>query len=392
MASKPAMEDSIQMPTGRELIELALSRDGAPSFAALTCYQDILLRDHWEQATDAPWWAWHDPDPEAAAKPWLDLVERTGEDWYMTPLGASAEERCDVRIEDGPDGVFRVNMAAGERHRLHREPIGGFQPGPEDPAGMPAHGVRDRDELLARMTAHFGMPDPQPPEPARLDLPNALHARLAHDRMPIGHVSAPWWRCSFIWGFQERMTLAVDRPDLVDAACERFMEHCIAEVARLKAMGVGLVWLEDCASDMISPELFREFGLNRLRPIVEAVREAGMLSALYYCGKPDDRWDMLLDTGADALALEESKKHFHIDITDVADLVGGRMALFGNVDAIGLMERGSDAELEAEIARQSEAGIRNRRRFVMCVGSPITPRTPLSRVRAYCDMAHRWGT
>ncbi len=94
---------------------------------------------------------------------------------------------------------------------------------------------------------------------------------------------------------------------------------------------------------------------------------------------------MLLDTGADALALGESKKHFTIDIADVADLVGGRMALFGNLDAIGLMESGTDADLECEIARQSEARIRNRRRFVMCVGSPITPRTPLTRVRAYCD-------
>jgi uroporphyrinogen-III decarboxylase len=97
-----------------------------------------------------------------------------------------------------------------------------------------------------------------------------------------------------------------------------------------------------------------------------------------------------MDTGADALALEESKKHFTIDIADVAELVDGRMALFGNVDAIGLMESSSDADLQAEIARQCEAGVRNGRRFVLCTGSPITPRTPLARVRTYTDMAHAW--
>ena len=376
------------MHSGRELIALALSPDGAPSFAAVTCYQDILLRDHWEQATDAPWWAWYDPRPQAAAKPWLDLIERTQEDWYITPLGASAEEQRDVRIEETLDGVFRVNTATGERRTIQREPVGGAQPGAENAASMPAHGVRDGDELMARISELFGRPNPEPPEPARLELPTILHARLAQDRMPIANISAPWWRTSYIWGFQERMMLAAERPDLVDAACGVFMEHAIAEVARLKAMGVGLVWLEDCTSDMISPELFRTLERNRIRPIVEAIRRAGMLSVHYYCGRPDDRWDMLMDTGADALALEESKKHFVVDIADVTDRVGGRMALFGNIDAIGLMERSSDAEHEAEIARQAEAGIRNRRRFVMCVGSPITPRTPLKRVRDYCDLVH----
>ena len=378
------------MPTGRELIEMALSQQGAPSFAAVTCYQDILLRDHWEEATDAPWWAWHSPDPETAAKPWIDLLNRTGEDWYMTPLGASAAEQRNIRVEETASGVFRMNQATGERQRIEREPIGGFQPGPEVPEGKPAHGIRDPDALLARMEEVFGQPNPGALEPAQLELPNLLHAHFARERMPIGHISAPWWRCSFLWGFQERMTLVVERPDLIDAACARFMEHCIADVARLKAMGVGLVWLEDCNSDLISPEAFRQFGLERLRPVVEAIREAGMLSVLYFCGKPDDRWDMLLDTGADALALEESKKHFAIDIADVADLLNGRMALFGNLDAIHLMEKGSDAEVKAEIARQCQAGLRNRRRFVMCLGSPLTPRTPLERVRDYCNWTHSW--
>jgi Fic family protein len=49
---------------------------------------------------------------------------------------------------------------------------------------------------------------------------------------------------------------------------------------------------------------------------------------------------------------EESKKGFAIDIEEVAERVDGRMALLGNVDAIGLMEHGSDEELRAEIARQ----------------------------------------
>jgi uroporphyrinogen-III decarboxylase len=98
-----------------------------------------------------------------------------------------------------------------------------------------------------------------------------------------------------------------------------------------------------------------------------------------------------MDTGADALALEEGKKGFAIDIVAVADRMRGRMALLGNVDAIGLMEHGSDDDLAAEIARQCEAGRRNRGRFVVSLGSPVTPGTPLARVRQYCDLVHAWS-
>jgi uroporphyrinogen-III decarboxylase len=125
-----------------------------------------------------------------------------------------------------------------------------------------------------------------------------------------------------------------------------------------------------------------------VRQLTEAIRAAGMLSVHYYCGRPDDRWEFLLDTGADALALEEGKKGFAVDMLQVAELVDGRMALLGNIDAIAVMESGSDTVLQAEIARQTEAGKRNRGRFVMSVGSPVTPGTPLSRVRRYCDIVH----
>lgn len=113
--------------------------------------------------------------------------------------------------------------------------------------------------------------------------------------------------------------------------------------------------------------------------------------SIYYCGNPNDRLDLLLSVGADALALEESKKGFAIDIDDVVERVQGRCALLGNLDAIHLLEHGSEAALCAEIARQLAAGRRTGRRFVMSIGSPVTPGTPVARVRPYCDLVHELG-
>jgi uroporphyrinogen-III decarboxylase len=75
----------------------------------------------------------------------------------------------------------------------------------------------------------------------------------------------------------------------------------------------------------------------------------------------------------------------------VADRVGGRLALLGDLDAIGLLEHGSDSALRVEVARQCEAGRRNRDRFIASVGSPVTPGTPIGRVRRTCDLVHEMG-
>jgi uroporphyrinogen-III decarboxylase len=65
--------------------------------------------------------------------------------------------------------------------------------------------------------------------------------------------------------------------------------------------------------------------------------------------------------------------------------------VLGNLDSIGVLENGSEAGLRAEIGRQLRAGRRNGSRFILSTGSPVTPRTPVSRVRRYCEMARELG-
>ena len=144
-------------------------------------------------------------------------------------------------------------------------------------------------------------------------------------------------------------------------------------------------------TDMISPRAYAALNLPFLQQLVAAIRAAGMWSIHYFCGNPAGKWDHLLAAGADALSFEESKKGFVIDIEEVVARTGGRCAVLGNLDAVGLLQNGSEGQLRAEIARQIAAGRRNGSRFIMSLGSPVTPETPVERVRLYCDLAHELG-
>lgn len=69
---------------------------------------------------------------------------------------------------------------------------------------------------------------------------------------------------------------------------------------------------------MISPQAFTSLNLPFLHQLVEEIRAAGLKSTYSSCGNPAAHWERLLSVGADALALEESKKGFVIDIEEVA--------------------------------------------------------------------------
>jgi len=117
-----------------------------------------------------------------------------------------------------------------------------------------------------------------------------------------------------------------------------------------------------------------------------------MKSVYYYTGNISDRLDMILSAGADAVSFEESKKNFMIDVKELSEYVRGRCVILGNLDATSFLRDCSEEQLKTEIARQIKAGRKNGSRFIMSMGSPVTPGTSVDKVRLYCDLVHELGS
>lgn len=377
--------------TGRQKIEAAFSPQGTPEVAAVICYEGIYIRDHWSQLTDHPWWYQFAPDLERQLAWRRDVIARTGQDWFALPGFLPRQRRENLDIEERPDGVYRVDKATGAAELLEEPQIGGWTAHGETQSVVPM--------ALAEQTDEIDVVIPIPPEPnleaartqGRHDLAAALLDEYGRDLWPICHVASPLWNTYNLWGFEGMMTMVAQRPDLVHYACGRYLTLAKRGVRQAAALGAAGIWIEDCMTDMVSPRAFADLHVPYLQQIVEEIRAAGMKSIHYFCGNPAGKWDLLLATGADALSLEEGKKGFEIDIEDMARRVRGRCAILGNLDAVAVLEQGSDAQLRAEVTRQVGAGRANGSRFVMSIGSPVTPDTPVSRVRRYCDLVHEIG-
>ncbi|MGC8863671.1 MAG: uroporphyrinogen decarboxylase family protein [Armatimonadota bacterium] len=372
--------------TGFAKLESAFGPDGAREIGVVIPYEEIYIRDRWEDLTSCPWWYRHSPEIDKQIEWWTQVRRFLDIDWFALPVFYSRDEQQYIWIDHRADGNYLINSRRDLQRKIERPTVGGWNREGAIESARPENPPDTFDEIDRRIRVpqeHSGPVDLE----GRDDLAKALMAGPARELYPISHVSSPLWNCYGLWGFEGLMTRIVERRDLVVYASERLLERQLHSIRVAAAMGARAIWIEECFTDMIHPDEFAALNVPMIARMVEAIRAEGMKSIYYFCGNPAGRLDHILSTCADALAFEESKKGFDIDIDQLAEYVDGRCVLFGNLDAVGVLQNGTDDELRLEIQRQIAAGRRNRSRFVMSVGSPVTPLTPPERLKLYCELS-----
>lgn len=151
-----------------------------------------------------------------------------------------------------------------------------------------------------------------------------------------------------------------------------------------------LIWIDDATAtcDMISVKHYEEFSLPYLTQTVKEIQRLGKKAILVYFGGIADRVEQIVSTGADVLIMEASMKGFTNDYEEVASRIKGKMSLFGNLNPYDDIQITSDEELYERVRKQVDAG-RKYGRYCTSTGSPLTPNTPVSRIRKFIDFAHQ---
>lgn len=195
-----------------------------------------------------------------------------------------------------------------------------------------------------------------------------------------------------ILGFQGMMLMMMDRPKVFHHLLERRLEQYIEIIKGFARVGVHGAWVQDCLSsaELISPEQFDTFVFPTERDFIAEVKASGIIPMLYYCGHVMPRLPRLKESGAQVIAVEESKKDFIIEIEDVVKAVGDEMCIFGNIDTIAVVSEGNPAIIEKEVARQLAAGAKARS-FVVGTGSPFPLETNPRHIDALVESARRLG-
>ncbi|MCM8788239.1 MAG: uroporphyrinogen decarboxylase family protein [Candidatus Omnitrophica bacterium] len=378
--------------TGKEKINCAFSKQGTDEFAVVICYEGIFVRDHWSLLTKYPWYTVHLPDIESQVSCYSEIQSKIPQDWFVVHSFYSYAERKNIKVKFLQDRIQIIDKETNSTREVSKPVVAGWSVSGRVQSikieKLPET-ISDMEKLLGEKPEKFSREDFL--SQGKHELAQSLIKRFP-DRMPICHVGSPLWCIYGMLGFEGLMTLLKLNPEIIKYCCERFLENGINAVEQHVACGAELIWIEECLTDMISPSAFESINVPYMKKLVAAIRDLGAKSIYYYCGNPWDRLDKIFDIGADALALEEGKKNFEIDIEKIVDTTNGRFVVFGNLDAINILPYADTETLKNQIKRQINAGKRNKRRFVMSIGSPVTPETGIERVQLYFEIARKLGS
>jgi uroporphyrinogen-III decarboxylase len=130
--------------------------------------------------------------------------------------------------------------------------------------------------------------------------------------------------------------------------------------------------------DVANPEIYRKFVKDIHRDYFADVKKMGLFPILYFTGDINPILKDLAEINISGLMVEESKKSFHLDVVRIKEIIGDRVCIFGNIDAIYLLHGGTPEDVEKEVLKQFKNSSNN---FITCNGSPITPGTPSENVK-----------
>jgi MtaA/CmuA family methyltransferase len=187
-------------------------------------------------------------------------------------------------------------------------------------------------------------------------------------------------------GIQQVMVkLLEDRP-LVEAVMERGAEYAVAYASALADAGADMLSGGDSPAGLIGPRLYREAALPlQRRVIAELKRRHSTPISLHICGNAVPILPDMVASGADVLELDHQ-----VDALTACRSVGPHVAIWGNLDPVAVLARGTPEEVHRATASLiSDVSASGHQRFVISSGCTLAMETPSANIEAMLDTVRR---
>ena len=375
--------------TKKQRVHAALDGRPVDRCPVTSLYNFLYQQDHFTELTGFPQWRlqqWLADSPEAhvelyarmqAAAP-FELLQPQ----HWAPSRAWRARQAFVEKDGHP---FRHDRETSEWVQLDVAAASGHA---SDYHANEERFVFSKADVDARVTV---TPAAQQLADGANDYIDAIVQRFGQEEFILsGGVIGTLYSCHSQVGLTNLFPLLIDEPELIDYLCEKILAQNLEAIRRFAAAGGDAIYIDDAiaTSDMISPAMYARFCLPYMKAMVAEIHRLDHKAIVIYFGGIMDRLEMIAATGADGLSYEASMKGFINDTAEIARRIGDRLTLFSNIDPVAVLQDGTDADLEAEMCCQVEAG-RLARGFIISTASPITPSTPLTRVQRFLALGRQ---
>ena len=345
-------------------------------------YPEIPFRDRSEEHMTHPWWILDEMNKRKMIPAVRNYLQKIGCDGWPVLWTNPQKERAAIQYirENGRDYIF--NRQSGQKKEL-------FPPGRGqttlEALTEPKPLLHD-EEYINRISIVNAENQIQH---GQWEFAQATLRALGNDYFIYSYTSTPF-ALSFAKGFTETLMDVVTNPDFIHAIADHLVAAQRENLRAMAISGVHGVWMQDFygGKEILSRRQYADIVVPHARELVQEAHRLGLKVIHYFMGNPIDRADLVASVGAEAILFEEARKGYEINIEALADQINGDQVLMGNLAAEEVLAKGSESDLNAEIARLISFG-RKRERFMMATGSPPTPETPLTRIKFALDTARQ---
>jgi len=296
-------------------------------------------------------------------------------DWMEVGQGTTRSWAERTEIFDIHNVLYYEDLRTGVRKPMHTSPLpwGSVEHTTEYYATQDIWDTSGEIQSEDQIDARLPLSDPQTMlERGDYDLPRQVVADYGDSTFITTILDTPFSEAYDVLGFMGLMVIQRKQPKLFHYLLERQLEVTKKMMEVWAEVGIHGVYVEEVftGADIISPRAYDEFVFAYNQPYFKHMSDLGLLPIHYVCGDVIPRLEQIAQLDIAAVAVEESKKNFVIELEEVVQQVAGRVAVLGNIDAVRFGQAASLDDMAAEANRQLRIG-QDAQGFLLSTGSPF---------------------
>jgi [methyl-Co(III) methanol-specific corrinoid protein]:coenzyme M methyltransferase len=202
------------------------------------------------------------------------------------------------------------------------------------------------------------------------------------DQVPVyALILGPLTLMGNLLGIEKTMRWALKDPRVFKRVLDQ-VSDCVASYGNvLIEKGADALALADpsASANLISPRVFKKFMLPAYRKLSDEIRGRVIL---HICGDTTPFLELVPDTGFCAFSFEGPT----VGVKKVKEVIGDRMALFGNIPTVGVLMNGAVEDVKRAVLQAIEEGVDS---VVPACSLPL--QTPIDNARAISETVKEYN-
>lgn len=207
-----------------------------------------------------------------------------------------------------------------------------------------------------------------------------LKERCGQERAVSGWIEAPFQSCGVLCQVDTFLVDVLEEDAFVRELLELVTEFEIEFAVEQARAGADIIGIGDAMASLVSAQVYGEQIYPWTKRVVEGIQEKTSAKLKYHiCGYSRHILPYVEKLGVDVVNVD-----YKVDVAEAFALIGGKLAVKGNVDPVAVLKNGTEEEVRAAVREMAPFASRP---YILSPGCEVPRDTPPENLRAMSQEA-----